>query len=63
MKKGEYYIIPGGSDLSAVDSDDPLEGLSDDASKQKIKSAFIKSTGGKVKNKVVLTKFIDLITS
>jgi hypothetical protein len=58
----EYYIIPGGSDLSAV-SDDPLEGLSDDASKAKIKSAFIKSTGGKVKNKVVLTKFIDLITS
>ena len=59
----EYYIIPGGSDLSAVDSDDPLEGLSVDASKQKIKSAFGKSTGGKVKNKVVLTKFIDLITS
>jgi hypothetical protein len=58
----EYYIIPGGSDLSAV-SDDPLEGLSDDASKAKIKSAFKKSTGGKVKNKVVLTKFIDLITS
>ena len=56
----EYYIIPGGSDLSAV-SDDPLEGLSVDASKQKIKSAFGKSTGGKVKNKVVLTKFIDLI--
>ena len=57
-----HKIIPGGSDLSAV-SDDPLEGLSDDVSKAKIKSAFKKSTGGKVKNKVVLTKFIDLITS
>lgn len=59
----EYYIIPGGSDLSAVDSYDPLEDLSDDASKAKIRSAFKKSTGGRVKNKVVLTKFIDLITS
>jgi hypothetical protein len=57
-----YYLIPGGTSLS-IDSD---EGLSDDligAKKGQLKKAFSKSTSGKLRNRVILRKFTEMIAA
>ena len=55
----ELYIIKGGKNLEVED-----EGLGEDlngASKQKLTSAFKRMGKGKLQNRVVLQKFIDMV--
>ena len=57
-----HYLIMGGEDLSGTDD----EGLDDSlvgATKAKLKSAFGKAATGKLRNRVVLKKFIGLIAA
>ena len=55
----ELYIIKGGKNLEVED-----EGLGEDlngASKQKLTSAFKRMGKGKLQNRVILQKFIDMV--
>ena len=55
----ELYVIKGGKSLNVVD-----EGLTDElngASKQKLTTAFKKMGRGKLKNRVILQKFIEKV--
>ena len=55
----QYYILPGGQQLS-VDN----EGLSDDlvgASKSKLKSAVAKSNKNRIQSRVLLNKFVGMV--
>ena len=57
-----YYLIPGGDALEITDDG----GLSDDlvgAKKGQLKRAFAKSASGKLKNRVILREFVDLIAA
>jgi len=57
-----HYLIMGGSELGGTDE----EGLDDSlvgATKAKLKSAFGKASTGKLRNRVVLKKFIGLIAA
>jgi hypothetical protein len=57
-----YYLIPGGSSLTITD--DGI--LSDDligAKKGQLKKAFSKAASGKLKNRVILREFVDLIAA
>jgi hypothetical protein len=57
-----YYLIPGGSALAITD--DGI--LSDDligAKKGQLKKAFSKAASGKLKNRVILREFVDLIAA
>ena len=56
-----YYLIPGGAALTIGD-----EGLSDDligAKKGALKKAFAKAASGKLRNRVILREFVDLIAA
>jgi hypothetical protein len=57
-----YYLIPGGAAL-VIDEDG---GLSDDligAKKGQLKRAFAKAATGKLRNRVILREFVDLIAA
>jgi len=57
-----YYLIPGGEALTITEDG----GLSDDligAKKGQLKRAFAKSASGKLKNRVILREFVDLIAA
>ena len=58
----ELYVIKGGKDLS-VDDDNPLDEVDHTATKAKLKSAFKKATGGKVENRVILSRFVEKIAA
>jgi hypothetical protein len=57
-----HYLIMGGEDLGGSDD----EGLDDSlvgATKAKLKSAFGKAATGKLRNRVILRKFVGLIAA
>ena len=56
----ELYLIKGGKDLNVEDS--VLE-VKDDAKKGEIKRAFSKFNKGKLKNRLLLSKFVDMIAA
>jgi hypothetical protein len=57
-----HYLILGGSDLG-VHGDEGLDDALAGATKAKLKSAFGKAASGKLKNRVVLRKFTELIAA
>lgn len=58
----ELYVVKGGRDLS-LDDEDAFEGVDSTASKAKLKSAFKKATGGKIENRVILSRFVEKIAA
>jgi hypothetical protein len=56
----EHFVIRGGSKLH-TEEESILEGIADDAKISQIRSAFKKGSKKKIKSRVLLTKFIDLI--
>jgi hypothetical protein len=57
----QYFLIPGGSDLST--DDDSLEDLLGEgvASTRKLKTAFLAMNRGRLTNRVLLSKIIEEI--
>jgi len=56
----ELYLIKGGKNLDVVDV---LFETKDDAKKGEIKRAFAKFNKGKLKNRVLLSKFVDMVAA
>jgi len=57
-----HYLIMGGEDLSGSD-DEGLDESLVGATKAKLKSAFGKASTGKLRNRVILRKFVGLIAA
>jgi hypothetical protein len=55
----EFYIIEGGKNLDIESSDLDIE---EGASNAKLTTAFKKHCKGKLKNRVILSRFVDLIS-
>ena len=53
----EYYILPGSMETEEYELSDDLVG----ASKAKLKTAFGKSTAGRVSSRPLLNKFISMV--
>ena len=56
----ELYLIKGGRSL---DVEEPILEVKEDAKKGEIKRAFSKFNKGKLKNRLVLSKFVDMIAA
>ena len=56
----ELYLIKGGRDLGVEES--VLE-VKEDAKRGEIKRAFAKFNKGKLKNRLVLSKFVDMVAA
>ena len=56
----ELYLIKGGKSL---DVEEPLFEVKDEAKKSDIKRAFSKFNRGKLKNRLLLAKFVDMIAA
>jgi len=56
----ELYLIKGGR---ALDVEESLFEVKDEAKKSDIKKAFSKFNKGKLKNRLLLSKFVDMIAA
>ena len=58
----EEYLIKGGADLE-IDSDSFLDKVNTGAKKGELLRAFKKDRKGKLQNRVMLSRFVDLIAA
>ena len=56
----ELYLIKGGKELNV---DEPVLTVKEDAKRGEIKRAFAKFNKGKLKNRVLLSKFVDMVAA